>query len=51
MTCRAYVELLLDVYGIDASINTQMMENPHYLLVNLAALDNERNPEIVTLKK
>ena len=28
-----------------------MLKNPHDLLVHLAALDNERNLEIETLKK
>ena len=51
MTCRACVQLLLDVYRIDASINTQMLKNPCDLLVHLADLDNGRNPDIGTLKK
>ena len=37
ITCRACVQLPLDVYGIDSSIDTQIMKNPHDLLVHLAA--------------
>ena len=51
MTCRACIQLPLDVYGIDTSINTQMLKNPHDLLVHSAALENGRNPDIGTLKK
>ena len=51
MTCRACVKVLLYVDEIDASINTQMLKNPHDFLVHLAALENEINPEISTFKK
>ena len=51
MNCRDCVQLLLYVDVIDAIINTQMLTAPHNLLVHLAALDNERKPEIGTLKK
>ena len=51
MTCRACIQLLLDLYGIDASIDTHMLENLHIILVHFAALDNGRNPDIGTLKK
>ena len=51
MACRAFVQLPLDVDGIDTIIYTQMLKTPHDLLVHLAALDNGRNPEIGTLKK
>ena len=47
MTCRACVQLPLDVYGID----TKILEKPHDLLVQLAALENGRNPYIYTLNK
>ena len=51
MTCRACVQLPLDVDGIDASIDTQILKPPHILLVHLAALDNDRKPGIGALKK
>ena len=51
MTSRACVQLPLDVDGIDASINSQIMKTPNDLLGHLAALDNGRNPYIGTLKK
>ena len=51
MTCRACIQLPLDIGGIDASMYTEMIRNPHILLVNLASLYNERNPDIGTLKK
>ena len=51
MTCRACVQLPLDVDGIDVSIDTQMLKNPHNILFHLADLDNGRKPDIGTLKK
>ena len=51
MNCRACIKIPLDVYGIDASIDTQMMNTPHDILVQLAALDNGRMIDIGTLKK
>ena len=51
LTCRACVQLLLDVNGVDAIINIQMLKTLHGLLVHLAAFDNGRNPDIGTLKK
>ena len=51
MTCRYSFQLPLDVYGIDASIDTQILKSPHTLLVHFAALDNGRKPDIGTLKK
>ena len=27
MNCRAYAQLPLDIYGVDASIDTQMLKN------------------------
>ena len=51
MTCRACVQLPLDVDGIDTSINTQILKTPRGLIVRLADLYNGRNPEIGTLKK
>ena len=51
MNCRACVQLPLNVDGVDAIINTQMLENPHDILVHVAALDNGRNPYIGTLNK
>ena len=38
----AYFWIPLDVDGIDASINTQIMKTPHALLVNLADFDYEK---------
>ena len=51
MTCRACVQLILDVDGVDSIINTQMLKTPHDILVHLAALDHGRNPEFGTFKK
>ena len=51
ITCRVCVQLPLDAYGIDASIDNQMMKTPHDLLVNLADLDYGKNTCIGTLKK
>ena len=51
MTCRACVELPLDVDGIDSIIDTKSIKNPHDLLFHLAALDNVINIDIDTLKK
>ena len=49
MTCRACVQLPLYVYGIDTSIDTQILKTPHILLFHLVAFDNGRKPYIVTL--
>ena len=49
--CRVCIKLPLDVYGIDASIDTKMTDNPHILLFHMEALDNGRKPDIGTLKK
>ena len=51
MTFRAWIQLPLDLGGIDSSIDTKIQRNPHIILSNLAALDNGRNPDIGTLKK
>ena len=51
MTCRSRVQLPLDLDGIDSSIDTQMLKNPHNILFHLADLDNGRKPDIGTLKK
>ena len=51
MTCRACIQLPLDVDGIDTSINNQNVKTPHYPLVHLAALENVRKPNIGTLNK
>ena len=51
MTCRACVQIPLDSYGIDSIIDTQNLKKPHDMLVNLAALDYERNPNIVTINR
>ena len=51
MTCRSCVQLLLNVNGIDTSINTHMVKLPHDLIVYLEDLENGRNPDIGTLKK
>ena len=50
MTCRACVQLTLDVYGIYSSTDNKILRTPRILLVYLAALDNGRNPDIGTLK-
>ena len=49
--CRDRVQLTLDVYGIYARIDTQILIIPHILLFHLADLDNDRKPDIGTLKK
>ena len=51
ITCRKFFQIPLDVDGIDASINNQMLENPRIILVHLAALDNGINTYIGTLNK
>ena len=51
MTCRACVKLPLDVDGIDARIDTQMMKPLHILLIYLGALENERNPNMGTINE
>ena len=51
MICRACFQLLVDVDEIDTRINTQILKNPHDFLVNLAALYDEKKPDIGTLKK
>ena len=51
LTCSDCVQLLLDVDGIYFSIDNQMMKIHHDMLVQLADLDNGRNPDIGTLKK
>ena len=51
ITCRACVQLPLDVDGIDAIINTQMLTTPHDLLVHLEAFNHGRNPYIGKPKK
>ena len=51
MDCRSFVQLPLYVEGIDSSINTNIMKNPHILLFHLAALENGRKSDIFTLKK
>ena len=51
MNCRDCVQLILDVDGVDAIIDTQMLKNSHVLLVRLADLDYGRKPYIGTLKK
>ena len=51
ITCRDCVQLLLYVDVIDAIIDTQILKNPNILLFRLVALDNEKNPDIGTIKK
>ena len=51
LTFRECIKLPLDVDGIDASIDTQMLKTPHDLLLHLVALENGRNTDIGTLKK
>ena len=50
-TCRACIQLLLDVDGTDAIIDTQILKNTHILLVHLTVLDYRRKQDISTLKK
>ena len=50
-TCRDCIQLPLDVNGIYASINKQMLKTPHDLLFHLVDLENGRKPYIGTLKK
>ena len=51
MTCRACIQISLDVDGIDGIIYNQMLKTPHEILVHLADSDNGRKPDIVTLKR
>ena len=51
MNFRACVKLPLDIDGIDAIINTQILKTPYDILVHLVALDHVRNPDIGALKK
>ena len=51
MTCRACVELPLDVNEIDYRIDTRISNPLHILLLHLVALENGRKPDIGTLKK
>ena len=51
MTCMAFVQLELDLDGIYAIIDNQMLKTPHDILVHLSTLDYGRKPDIVTLKK
>ena len=51
ITCRACIQIPLDIDGIDSSIDTHMLVKTHILLVHLANLDNGRKPDIGTLKK
>ena len=51
VTCRACIQIPLDIDGIDSSIDTHMLVKTHILLVHLANLDNGRKPDIGTLKK
>ena len=51
MTCRAFIQLPLDLDRIYASIDTQIMKPPHIIIVHLESLDNGRKPDIDTLKK
>ena len=51
MTFRECIQLPLQVYGIDAIIDTQMLKTHHIILVHLVDLGNGRKPYIGTLKK
>ena len=51
MPCRACVKLPLDMYRLYARIDTQLIKNPHDLLVQLSDLDYGENPDIGTIKK
>ena len=48
---RACVQLSIDVDGIYAIINTQILKTPHDILFHLEAYENGRKPEIGTLNK
>ena len=49
ITYRACDQLPLNVDRIDASINTQILKNPHDIIVHLEALDNAIKPGIGTI--
>ena len=51
MTFKACVKLSLYAYGIDAIINSQILNRSQELLVHLESLENVRKPEIDTLNK
>ena len=50
MSCSICIQLPLDVYVIDARIDTEIIKT-HIILVHLDDLDNGRKPYIGTLKK
>ena len=49
--CRDRVQLTLDVYGIYARIDTQILKKPHIIIVHLEDLENGRKLDIGILKK
>ena len=51
ITCMACVQISLDTNGIDDSIYIHMLNNPHYILIFLEALENGINLHMDTLKK
>ena len=51
MVCRSCVQHLLYKNGIDESIDNQMSNSPHYLLVHLDPFDNVRRIDIVNTKR
>ena len=51
MTCRAFVQLTLDVDGIDDITDTKMLKNHYYLVSHLVDLDYGRKSDIGILKK
>ena len=50
-TCRDFIQLPLDGYGIYAIIDNQILKTTHDFLVHLTASDNGEKLDIGTFKK
>ena len=50
-TCRSCIKLPLDVDGIYANIDNQILKPPRDILVHLEALENGRKADIGTINK
>ena len=51
MSCRACIQISLDVYVIYAIIDTKILKTPNDIFPQLVDLDDGRKPDIGTLKK
>ena len=50
-TCSYFVQIQFDAYGIDSSIDIQILNNPHYIWTDLEDFDNGRKSDIENIKK